>query len=350
MYKFKRILLSTMALILCLANLVTPAFAITVQNAVSGNVAIPSTIGGGEGNNMSTYNATLIAGYRFSCWRTTDDTKQSGYKLGHSINILLNTERADFAGNFGQTGRQAPRILGVFDDYHNIYDMTDKVSVGITEISTDEETEQLNQKKVHHSTKLEYVTLHYQGNTAGTTLNGKGPSITLTQPLYTKIEYAKTAAGNSKYGIEVVDNIDSDDDTTHIKILSGFVAKDNKADYPVNGNSGDLYTYIYGARTNSNGTVIKDCATGDGMYTISDVDHKDSKFTSNPSDIIGTDNKGSWTNLNATLIATLCGLTPAYGQQAYADNEFGMRDYIVVEPIYYVYYYLGAPASTECCV
>lgn len=197
MYKFKRILLSTMALILCLANLVTPAFAITVQNAVSGNVAIPSTIGGGEGDNTSTYNTTLIAGYRFSCWRTTDDTKQSGYKLGHSINILLNTERADFAGNFGQTGRQAPRILGVFDDYHNIYDTTDKVSVGITEISTDEEL----QNKVHHSTKLEYVTLHYQGNTAGTTLNGKGPSITLTKPLYTMIEYDEVHVDNSKYGM-----------------------------------------------------------------------------------------------------------------------------------------------------
>jgi hypothetical protein len=214
MYKFKRILLSTMALILCLANLVTPAFALTVQNAVSGNVAIPSTIGGGEGDNRSTYNATLIAGYRFSCWRT-DTEQKSGYKLGHSINILLNTERAEFAGNLGQTGRQAPRILGVFDDYHNIYDMTDKVSVGITEISTDEE---LGQQKVHHSTKLEYVTLHYQGNTAGTTLNGKGPSITLTKPLYTALEYYKDdVSKNSKYGSDA-DNMDFDDKATHIKI------------------------------------------------------------------------------------------------------------------------------------
>ena len=345
MYKFKRILLSTMALLLCLANLVTPAFALTVQNAVSGNVAIPQRIGGGEGNNMSTYNSTLIAGYRFSCWRT--DTAQ---KLGHSINILLNTERADFAGNFGQTGRQAPRILGVFDDYHNIYDMTDKVSVGITEISTDEEAKKLSQEKVHHSTKLEYVTLHYQGNTAGTTLNRKGPSITLTKPLYTKVEYAAGDTNyNSKYGSDA-DAINSDKPESHIKILSGFIAKDNKAENIVNNNTGDLYTYIYGERTNSEGNVIKDCATGDGIYTISDVDHKDSKFTSNPSDIIGTDNKTSWTNLNATLIATLCGLTPMYGQPASTDNEFGMYDYIVVEPIYYVYYYLGAPASTECCV
>lgn len=353
MYKFKRILLSTMALILCLANLVTPAFALTVQNAVSGNVAIPQRIGGGEGNNMSTYNSTLIAGYRFSCWRT-DTAQKSGYKLGHSINILLNTERADFAGNFGQTGKQAPRILGVFDDYHNIYDMTDKVSVGITEISTDEQAKQLGQTKVHHSTKLEYVTLHYQGNTAGTTLNGKGPSITLTKPLYTKIENeADITKNNSKYGSDA-DNIESKDDATYIKILSGFVAKDNKAEYPVNKDSGDLYTYIYGERTNSNGAVIKDCATGDGIYTISDVDHKDSKFTSNPSDIIGTDNKTSWTNLNATLIATLCGLTPMYGQprngQVLTEREFGMNDYIVVEPIYYVYYYYQRflVTATDC--
>ena len=348
MYKFKRILLSTMALILCLANLVTPAFALTVQNAVSGNVAIPQRIGGGEGNNMSTYNSTLIAGYRFSCWRT--DTAQ---KLGHSINILLNTERADFAGNFGQTGRQAPRILGVFDDYHNIYDMTDKVSVGILEISTDEEAKKLSQEKVHHSTKLEYVTLHYQGNTAGTTLNGKGPSITLTQPLYTMIERAKTAEGNSKYGSDA-DAINPEEPESYIKILSGFIAKDNFATNPINNTSGNLYTYIYGGRTNSEGDIIKDCATGDGIYTISDVDHKDSEFTSNPSDIIGTDTKTSWTNLNAALIATLCGLTPVYGQprngQVLTEREFGMNDYIVVEPIYYVYYYLGAPASTECCV
>lgn len=371
MYKHKRVLVATIALIVCTLTLLS-VFAdgwkgYDTTDAVAGKIR-PVSPGGGTGSATTTYNSNcVVAGYRFTCWRSGDENRQEhyekGYQLGHSINILVNvTNRSDYANGGGQTGKTAPRVF-IEGSYQE--SLINKILTAQTEIENDQE---LGENKISAATKFSYATLHYQKPNSDSLYMNGGSTFTFSREIYRSMicpgdeVYDDVRTGlkkvpNSPIGglTEGLAGPDDDRITNTITIHSGYYAKDNTAQSYLNqnatsgvgtqaGESNNVYTYIYGFRHNNNlGTShAGKRLVSKGYYAICDVDNDSSNvlpFNENSWNVIG-DPENSWTRNNVALIATLCGLTPVYGEEGDNETEFGVTDYVIVEPLYSVYWYL----------
>lgn len=372
MYKHKRAFVAVVSLLLCTLTLLS-AFAASwkgydTTHAVPGKIA-PVTPGGGTGNPNTTYNSNcVVAGYRFTCWRSTDanltEHYEYGTQLGHSINILVNvTHRGDYANSAGQTGKTAPRVFieGVRQN-----ELLNKITTAQTEIEDD--AKYPNETKISSATRFAYATLHYQkANGTHYSMNG-GSTFTFTHRLHqTLICGADDKYDDIKTGLKEIPNNPIGgltqtlakpgfNSTSSVTIHSGYYMKDDKASDYLNknatgagakgtqsGESRNIYTYIYGFRHSNNlGTDHAGSRqVADGYYAICDVDNASSSvlpFNENPWNVIG-DPENNWTRNNVALIATLCGLTPVYGRAPENDSEFAVYDYVIVEPLYSVYWY-----------
>lgn len=377
MHKHKRVLTSAIALLLCFVTLFTSAFAYTKQEATTGYPE-PPTKGGGAGSGSSLTNCTdpVLIGYRFTCWRSTDwqvvqanggsiqeiadaykEHKEDGFQLGHSVNILLNavtadgSRRSDYANGYGQTGVKSPHMLTNAEqtDYLN------KIATAHDERDTDKS---LGSNKLTHSVIANLLLLKYSGDTSGNLDDVENSSsFTFYKPLYQRIDVNTDDVEENPILSSVLEGAAD----APVTIYSGYYSR-NQWDTSYLNTSPDnekeaynLYTYIYGFQyssqmgTSNAETVPSSIHKGtdkSDYLTISDIDFDDTSkvlpFNHNPANIINSSNPNSWTNRNHTLIATLCGLTPAYDKAA-ADcttEEFGVYDYIIVEPIYMYYYFL----------
>lgn len=392
MHKQKRALISITSLILCAITLFSVAFAggYTVQNSTVGSP--PPLRGASTGNPHTHYDlGAIIAGYRFTCWRSGEWEKalsgeltgkpmseieaadyleahnDPGYKLGHSINILINTHGVyHYSNDYGQTKNNAPRmyINGGRQDY------LDKISTAQIEIADDKVR---GDSKINHHVGTNLATLHYAGDENGKNIDG-GSTFQFYTPLLSKVEQGKL--GEDKEQSLLGGATVNADKNNPVTIYSGYnmytlnaetqesspepwgdqdmLNEDGLYGTQIN-EGGNLFTYIYGIDysnpTSATGGTSKRYAK-DGYLTISDIDDHTANvnngsqkigdvvaFNQNPSNILDTNNPNSWTNMNSALIATLCGLTPKYGEKATLNNEFGLYDYIIVEPIFSFYYY-----------
>lgn len=375
MHKYKRVLTSALALLLCFLTVFSSAFAYTQQQATSGYPQPPTYKGGNNSNNThTTYTDPVIVGYRFTCWRSTDYTvalekgliidsatrlqylkshNEPGIKLGHSINIMCNAidangnRRTDYANGYNQTGLKMPHMLTNGEQT----DFLDKISLAQLEQKTDAS----NKKKITHSTATGLMLMNYAGSTDGNFEDTDESSwVEFYEPLKALIDLGSNDQSQKDLSSVFKQEINR---RNPLKLYSGYytVNQWNKgylnADADREGEFNNLHTYIYGFQSKTQmGTSLEGYDRSKGVVTISDVDY-DGKdvlpFNQNPANVIDTDNPNTWTNRNATLIAYLCGLTPRYGVPAYgddenaplSDSEFGVYDYIIVEPIMMYYYY-----------
>ncbi len=370
MHKHKRVLTSAIALLLCFLTVFSCAFANSKQQATSGYPQPPTYKGGNNsGNSHTSYTDPVIVGYRFTCWRSTDwlvaeqqgllnnenaqdfyeAHNEKGYKLGHSINIMVNAStsdggsRTDYANAYNQTGLKMPHMLTNGEQT----DFLDKISVAQDE----QETDASNPNKITHSTATGLMLMDYSGSA-----NGKLTSVDesswfeFTQPIYTTL--INTTREPTPLSTAFTQEFSK---RNPLIIYSGYNTRTQWDDAYLNGSpendfeANNLYTYIYGFKYNSQ---MGDSHTGkdfsENYLTISDIDYEDLTgdapvlpFNQDPANIIQSGNDNTWTNRNALLIATLCGLTPAYEKTAAqcTDDEFGLYDYIIVEPIMMYYYY-----------
>ena len=234
-------------------------------------------------------------------------------------------------------------------------DYCDKISIGQLEI---EDEKALGSAKKFRATDTAIALLHYQGNTNGTSMHG-GSTFKLTQDLRPYVDLRENDPGHYNEKIYA---------TKGTVIYSGYIMKalrdkDNAAagQYPLAGNDKDdgLRCFVYGYKYNTidcDGHDAKADKTGKKMATvlsIADIDYS-GPYTSNPDtdpkswnddipfncfipNVIGYED--SWTVRNASLIAALCGLEVKYGVECSSATEFGLHDYIIVEPLYTFYYY-----------
>lgn len=383
MHTHKRVLTSAISLLLCFLTVFSCAFAYTQQQATSGYPQPPTYKGGNNSSNTyTTYTDPVIVGYRFTCWRSgdyqaalekgliTDSTtrlqymkshNEPGQKLGHSINIMCNAvdadgnRRTDYANGYNQTGLKMPHMLtnGEQDDF------LDKISLAQLEQKTDAS----NPNKITHSTATGLMLMNYAGSTDGNFEDTDESSwVEFYEPIYAYIDEPKPTEEITSENI-VLSNAFKQKITAlnPLKLYSGYYTRNRWNDGYLNGSadregeSNNLHTYIYGFQSKTQmGTSLEGYDRSDGVVTISDIDYEDLTgtapvlpFNQNPSNVISTNNPKTWTNRNAALIAYLCGLTPRYGVPAQgddeneplSDNEFGVYDYIIVEPIMMYYYY-----------
>lgn len=375
MHKYKRVLTSALALLLCFLTVFSSAFAYTQQQATSGYPRPPSYKGGNNSSNtFTTYTDPVIVGYRFTCWRSTDyevalqkglitdsatrlqylkSHNEPGRKLGHSINIMCNAvdadgnRRTDYANGYNQTGLKMPHMFTNGEQT----DFLDKISLAQLEQKTDVS----NPNKITHSTATGLMLMDYAGSTNGNFEDTDESSwVEFYEPLYAHID-----RGHIQYDDEQVVLSNAFKQTMNkrnpLKLYSGYYTYDRWADDYINTNADrtgeerNLHTYIYGFQSKTQtGTSLDGYDRSEGVITISDIDYEDLKgnapvlpFNQNPANVINTNDSKTWTNRNATLIAYLCGLEPAYGEDftELTDEQFGVYDYIIVEPIMMYYYY-----------
>lgn len=356
----KRIL-PIIAFLLCIVTLLPAlplvASAWTDADMHSGFIGNSISYQGGAGGSYNggtyppSYDLEAIIGYRFTCWRSTDyqdnankklspteyvkvlaGHTENGYKLGHSINILVNSRiRQDYANAANQTidNQSAPRL------YMNAAqkDYLDKITLAQSEMKTNSNT------KVTHSTDVSLGMIDYAGDTIGYFTSKSGPTVILKKPIYTKMD--EKDIGTTKNPV-LNDAFVGLSNRKTLTLYTGYTMHDLETKSKLN-NGKNLYTFIYGERyTDMTGTSKSSLDYSENVTTISDIDHKDSlPFNCNPNNILDKSNPNSWLNLNAGLVATLCGLDPTPGKVAYDyatkkadDTKFGLYDYIIVEPIF----------------
>lgn len=390
MHKQKRALISITAIILCAVTLlgVASAGGYTIQDATTGIPPQP-LLGASNSTPNTCFDNNIIAGYRFTCWRSEDYAKaangsltgtpitgtalndyhtqhnEPGYKLGHSINILINTHDAwHYSNNHGQTKNNAPRMYVNGDSQ----DYLDKITTAQLEMKSDGQPD-----KWIHAVKTNFATLQYAGDVRGYNIDG-GSTFKFTTPLLSKVEQGELNEDpkQSLLGGATV-NANKDNPVT---IYSGYemYSLTMKSDgttpesfnkqNPLNptGDFGtqkdnefnNLFTYIYGIDYSDQHSTTGGTGTDyakKGYLTIADVDDHTANvnygsqkvgsvvaFNQNPANILNSNNPNSWTNMNSSLIATLCGLKPIYGSKTESHLEFGLYDYIIVEPIFSFYY------------
>ena len=385
MHKYKRVLISTIALLLCIATLFSVCFAdgYTQQQATGGYPRPPVFSTGGSGSSKTTYNSCIIVGYRFTCYRSTDYddavkagitgkeldaylTKHDGQgiQLGHSINIMLNAvnsngdSRIDYANGYEQTGQYSPHMLITAEQD----DLLNRIKTAQSEITS---STALGDDKVTHSTKFDFMLTQFSGGKGGWK-NGHYAggylysdstacsTFTFTAPLYSHIENSLDPTTTSSRLL--ASSFSNTSDRNPLTIYSGYYSKDEDLKF-LNQRGGEesnnMYTYIYGWQYSSQYGTSYDLKGSDksDIPTISDIDYEDPTpnnlkdgnevrpFNALPTNVCNAGDETSWVNRNASLVATLCGLQPVYGEVAKTEQEFGLFDYIVVEPIYSVYYW-----------
>lgn len=371
MHKHKRVLTSALALLLCFLTVFSSALAYTQQQATSGYPKPPTYKGGNNSSNTNTtWTDPVIVGYRFTCWRSTDyevalqkglitnsttrlqymkSHNEPGKKLGHSINIMCNAvdeagnRRTDYANNYGQTGLKMPHMLTNGEQN----DFLDKISLAQLEQKSDAS----NPNKITHSTATGLMLMDYAGSKDGNFEDTDESSwVEFYEPLYAEIDksVSETTTLSAAFDREMSKR-------SPLKLYSGYYTYDRWADDYLNtiadrtGEFNNLHTFIYGFQSKTQmGTSLEGYDRSAGVITISDIDYEDKDgklpvlpFNQNPANVIATNNPNTWTNRNATLIAYLCGLEPAYGEAGpeLTDQQFGVYDYIIVEPIMMYYYY-----------
>ena len=367
MHNQKRVFASVIALMLCVVTLFTGALAYTVQQATQGYPQPPTYKGGTNSSNPYTsFTDPYLVGYRFSCYRTTDPEvvaakggtpeeianaysmhNAPGKQLGHSINIMLNAtdssggSRTDYANSYGQTGLKMPHMLTNAEgtDFYN------KISLAQTEMATDKT---LGDKKLTHSAATGLALFDYSGSYNGVLDNiSESSSFNFYEPLFSNVDKATNNVDQKVLNSKLA----GAKDRTPVTIYSGYRTYSRWLDSYLNSSpkkaeeAKNLYTYIYGFQYSQ--PMSTTSHAGKDMspkyLTISDIDYEGSDvapFNHNPSNIINSGNPNSWVNKNHTLIATLCGLKVRYNEYGpdLTTEEFGVYDYIIVEPIYMYYY------------
>lgn len=384
MHKHHKPLISFVALLLCFLTLFSSAFAYTEQNAASGFPTPPSIKGGGGGTPSgykTWYNEdSIVIGYRFTCWRSEDyETYYQKYKdkpevlerllkahdlpgkqLGHTINIIVSARnRYDYANCYGNIGVRGPRMFTNEEQNTTL----NKISLAQTEIKSDKE---YGPSKLMHSTATDLSTLQFSGTykkygDGKLDKVDKSSTFTFTAPIYQNMDKDLQDKQKNPLLNTVFNGVSAGNPLT---IYSGYMTMNDTATGYINtgasnGQANNLYTYLYGFKYNNDMSADPHLGGRDmsPYLTISDIDYENTTgreeddvrpFNSLPSNVINTNDTKSWTNRNSALIATLCGLTPRYGVskikgletgEQLTDSEFGLYDYIIVEPIYSVYYY-----------
>lgn len=369
MHKHNRVFTSVLALLLCFLTVFSCAFAdssgYSDQKGTSGYPQPPTYKGGNNsGNSFTSYTDPVIVGYRFTCWRAEDwkdavaqgtvtsanmdqiysQHNKPGYKIGHSINIMCNAvtssgdRRTDYANAYKQTGLYMPHMV----TNGGQTDFLDKITVAQKEQASDV-SEPL---KITHTTATGLMLMDYSGSANGMLDNvDESSTFEFYEPIYREVFYE----GNTPKNPILNTAFESASTRKPLVLYSGYYTYNQWADGLLNtdgedGTANNLHTYIYGWQFKTQmGTELEGYERSN-YTTISDIDYAGSDvlpFNQNPSNVIDPSNPNAWTNRNATLIATLCGLKPAYGKTVAqcTDEEFGVYDYIIVEPIMMYYYF-----------